>query len=150
MLVAQSCPTLCDPRNCSLPGSSVHGISQAKILEWVAISFSRDLSNPGTELGSPALQAEPPGKPSLEHIKLGQSFWRTKFVTIYQNLKYTFPLKENAIQEIYSPYKLIYMCRDLYTKITIVQNSKRLKSVSTGTRGRVPRGNRWQVQTMTV
>ena len=33
----QSCPTLCDPMDCSLPGSSVHGISQARILEWVAI-----------------------------------------------------------------------------------------------------------------
>ena len=42
--VAQSCPTLCDPVDGSLPGSSVHGILQARILEWVAISFSkRDL-----------------------------------------------------------------------------------------------------------
>ena len=41
MLVAQSCLTLCDPIDCSLPGSSVHGISQARILEWVAIPFSR-------------------------------------------------------------------------------------------------------------
>ena len=40
----------------SLPGSSVHGILQAKILEWVAISFSRDLSNPGIEPESPALR----------------------------------------------------------------------------------------------
>ena len=39
--VAQSCLTLCDPVNCSPPGSSVHGILQARILEWVAISFSR-------------------------------------------------------------------------------------------------------------
>ena len=38
--VAQSCPTLCDPVDCSPPGSSVHGILQARILEWVAISFS--------------------------------------------------------------------------------------------------------------
>ncbi|CAI9158321.1 unnamed protein product [Rangifer tarandus platyrhynchus] len=38
--VAQSCPTLCDPMDCSLPGSFVHGIFQARILEWVAISFS--------------------------------------------------------------------------------------------------------------
>ena len=36
----QSCPTLCDPRDSSLPGSSVHGIVQARVLEWVAISFS--------------------------------------------------------------------------------------------------------------
>ena len=40
--VTQSCPNLCDPVDCSLPGSSVHGILQARILEWVAISFSRD------------------------------------------------------------------------------------------------------------
>ena len=38
--VAQSCPALCDPMDCSPPGSSVHGILQARILEWVAISFS--------------------------------------------------------------------------------------------------------------
>ena len=38
--VAQSCPTLSDPMDCSLPGSSVHGILQARVLEWVAISFS--------------------------------------------------------------------------------------------------------------
>ena len=42
--VAQSCPTLCNPVDCSLPGSSIHGILQARILEWVAISFSRDSS----------------------------------------------------------------------------------------------------------
>ena len=57
VLVAQPCPTLCDPIDYSLPGSSVHGIFQAKILEWVAISFSRDLLNPGIEPRSPALQA---------------------------------------------------------------------------------------------
>ena len=41
IVVAQSCPTLCDPMDCSLPGSSIHGIFQARVLEWVAISFSR-------------------------------------------------------------------------------------------------------------
>ena len=45
-LCAQSCPTLCDPMDCSLPGFSVHGIFQAGILEWVAISFSRGSSWP--------------------------------------------------------------------------------------------------------
>ena len=44
--VAQSCPTLCDPTDCSLPGSSVRGIFQAGVLEWVAISFSRGSSWP--------------------------------------------------------------------------------------------------------
>ena len=42
--VAQSCPTLCDPTDCSLPGSSIRGVSQARILEWVAISSSRGSS----------------------------------------------------------------------------------------------------------
>ena len=42
----KSCLTLCDPVECSLPGSSVHGILQARILEWVAISFSRGSSRP--------------------------------------------------------------------------------------------------------
>ena len=44
--VAQSCPTLCNPMYCGLPGSSVPGILQARILEWVAISFSRGSSGP--------------------------------------------------------------------------------------------------------
>ena len=43
-LAAQLCLTLCDPLDCSPPGSSVHGISQAEVLEWVAISFSRGSS----------------------------------------------------------------------------------------------------------
>ena len=43
---AQSCPTLCDPLDCSPPGSSVHGILQARLLEWVAIYFSRGSSQP--------------------------------------------------------------------------------------------------------
>ena len=44
--VIQSCPTLCDHLDCSLPGSSVHGILQARILEWVVVSFSRGSSQP--------------------------------------------------------------------------------------------------------
>ena len=66
--VAQLCPTLCDPMDYSPPGSSIHGILQARILEWVAISFSRGSSWPRIEPRSPALQAdaltsEPSGKP---------------------------------------------------------------------------------------
>ena len=44
--VAQSCPTLSDPMDCGPPGSSIHGIFQARVLEWVAISFSRGSWNP--------------------------------------------------------------------------------------------------------
>ena len=59
----QLCPAHCNPTD-----YTVHEILQATVLEWVAVPFSRDLSNPGIELGSPELQvdsspAEPPGKP---------------------------------------------------------------------------------------
>ena len=53
--VAQSCLTLCNPMDCSPPGSSVHGILQTRILVWVAIPFSRGLSDPGIEPGFPVL-----------------------------------------------------------------------------------------------
>ena len=53
--VAQLCPTLCNHMDCSLPGSSVHGILQAEILEWIAVSFSRGLPNPGIKPRSSAL-----------------------------------------------------------------------------------------------
>ena len=68
VLVTWSCPTLCDPMDSSPPGSSVHGISQARILEWVAISFSRASSRPRDQTHVPCLAGgffttEPPGKP---------------------------------------------------------------------------------------
>ena len=64
--VAQSCPTLCELMDCSLPGSFVHRILQARILEWVAVPFSRGSSNPGMEPRSPALQTDSlPSKPSI-------------------------------------------------------------------------------------
>ena len=44
VLVTQSCPTLCSPMDCSLPGFSIHGILQARLLEWVAIPFYRGSS----------------------------------------------------------------------------------------------------------
>ena len=47
MLVTQSCPALCNPVDCSLLGYFAHGILQARILEWVSISFSRGSSQPG-------------------------------------------------------------------------------------------------------
>ena len=50
VLFAQLCLTLCDPMDCSPPGSSVHGILQARILEWVAITFSRGSFHPGMNL----------------------------------------------------------------------------------------------------
>ena len=59
-LVAQSCPTLCDPMDCSPPGSSVYGIIQARILEWVATPSSRESSQPRnrTQVRSPTFQVD--------------------------------------------------------------------------------------------
>ena len=57
VLVAKSCLTLCNPMDCSPPGSSVHGIFWTRILEWVAIPFSRGSSWPKDRTWSPALQA---------------------------------------------------------------------------------------------
>ena len=48
--VTQSCPTLGDPMDYSLPGSSIHGIFQARVLEWVAIAFSGLLASPAIKL----------------------------------------------------------------------------------------------------
>ena len=67
-LVAKPCPTLCDPMDCSLPGSSVHGISQARILEWVAIPFFRASSwsrdqTPISWIAGRFFTIEPLGKP---------------------------------------------------------------------------------------
>ena len=70
VLVAQSCLTLCHPMECRPPESSVHGILQARVLEWLPFPSPGDLPNTGIEAGSPALQAdslpsEPPRKPPL-------------------------------------------------------------------------------------
>ena len=70
-LVAESRLTLCDTMDCSLPGSAVHGISQARILEWVAISFSRVSSQPRDQICVSCLAGrffttEPPRKPVVD------------------------------------------------------------------------------------
>ena len=64
----KSCPTLCDPMDCSPTGTSVHGILQARILDGLSFPSPGDLPDLGIEPTSPALQAdalpsEPPGKP---------------------------------------------------------------------------------------
>ena len=75
---------------CSRPGFSVHGIFQARVLEWVAISSPADLPDPGIKPRSPALQAdtlpsEPPGKPKPESTESGV---QTYMGTIPLDLKF--------------------------------------------------------------
>ena len=88
--VAQSCPTLCFPVGCSLPGSSIQGIFQARVLEWVAISFSRGSSQPKIEPRSPTFQAgalpsEPPGKPYHTASPLHQKNTKTECPEKYKH-----------------------------------------------------------------
>ena len=82
------CLTLCDPTYCSLQGFSVHGTLQARILEWIAVSFFRGSSNPGVKPGAPALQAdslpsELPGKPLALNLSILLS--KLCFSHFYQN-----------------------------------------------------------------
>ena len=74
--VAQSCPTLCDPMDCT-----VHGVLQARILEWVAFTSPGDHPNPGIELRSPALQADSlPSEPQGKQKKDSEGcIWTTSF-----------------------------------------------------------------------
>ena len=70
----QLCPILCDPMDCSLPDSSVHGILQVRILEWVAMTSPGDLPDPGINPRSPALQEDSlPSEPSEKPKNTGMS-----------------------------------------------------------------------------
>ena len=69
--VAKSCLSLWDPMDCSLPGSSVHGISQVRILKWVAISFSRD--HPRSGIKSSLLHWQADSLPPSYHVSPGDS-----------------------------------------------------------------------------
>ena len=89
---AQSWPTLCDPTDCSPPGSSVHGIFQARILEWVAISFSKlwhggskSLTRDWTQASCLGSWRQPPEDPQGNPSVLSLSFF---FFTILRNVFY--------------------------------------------------------------
>ena len=123
-LMTQSRPTLCSPMDYSLPGSSVHGILQARILEWVAISSSRGASRLGMEPVSPVspalassfFTAEPPGKRgqtqapcigSVEHLPLDHQGSPKLYLLYFEcNLKITVPT--NNIMVLVYIYILFY------------------------------------------
>ena len=78
-LVAQLCPTLCNPMDSSSPSSSVHGILQARILEWVAVPCSRGSSQPRdstrvSQIASRSAPSEPQWKPNFNQISLDLSY----------------------------------------------------------------------------
>ena len=94
--------------DCSLPGFSIHGIFQARVLEWVAISFSRGSENPVIEPGSPALEAdaltsEPPGKPM------------TNLDSILKSRDITLPTKVQLVKAMVFPI-VMYRCESWTVK----------------------------------
>ena len=93
--------SLCDPMDCSSPGSSVHGILQARIPEWVVTGKEKDLPNPGIELSPPALAGrsfttEPPETPLWDHST--PIYWRTP-ISVSMTNKY---FKQENIQCLHS------------------------------------------------
>ena len=99
--VAQSCPTLCDPMDCSLPGFSIHGIFQARVLEWGGISFFRGSSWPRD-------------RTRVSHI-VGRCFtlWATREATnldsILKSRDITLPTKVHLVKAMVFPV-VMYGC----------------------------------------
>ena len=106
-LVPKSCLTLCDPMVCSLPGSSVQGICQVRILEWVVIPFSRDFANPRikpafSELAGGFFTTEPLGRPMISNLfsmegKSSIEYFHLFLITRYQTIR----------ERIFSIYNLL-------------------------------------------
>ena len=102
-LVVKSCPTLCNPMDCSPPGSSVRGILQARTLEWVPFPPPEDLPNPGIEPMSPSLASgffttEPSGKPIMVvHLSLIRVL--ASGIAPQRHSFFPFPMDEMSSQE---------------------------------------------------
>ena len=114
-LVTQSCLTLCDPMYYSPPGSSVHGIFQARILDWIATSFSGDLPDPEIEPGSPVLQADslPPKIPGKPYTDVCMQTYKYICINIYICIYiYTHITYYNNITVI--PLLSAYICQALF------------------------------------
>ena len=98
VLVIQLCPTLCDPTDCSPPGSSVRGILQARILKWVAIPSPGDLPDAGIEPRPLALQIlyHPWATPVSKLLTFtSSSKWKTMWKCLYLHYNSFFLVKRN-------------------------------------------------------
>ena len=84
VLVTESCLTLCDPTNCNPPGSSVHGILRARILEWVAIPFSRGSLPPRNRI-------------RVSTADFSQNHWRIHFWSLPQEAKSSPASRERSL-----------------------------------------------------
>ena len=115
------CPTLCDPMDYSLPG--IPGIFQARVLEWVAISWKQDLPDPGIKPRSPALQAdalppERPGKHIISYqngkILLVASSWKQPSWTLL-----SWPLAMSPLSSLIS---FLYFMGWFFLKLPFINN----------------------------
>ena len=108
-VVTKSCPTPCDPINCSLPDCSVHGILQARILKWVAISFSRDLPDPVMNLSLLLTWADslpltkPPFSPFLYYQLFDSALWNSGKVKEAEQSLYPTNKKQEAQKDPKTP-----------------------------------------------
>ena len=135
-ICAQSYPTLCNPKDCSPPGYSVHAIFQARILEWVAISYSRGSSRPGdwtsplsSALLVDSLPAKSSGKPGWGYTGFNVPYalfgalplqsWRCSSCW----LTYSEKLKKNTMLETYNLqlYSHTSKFMNMQAKYTIIQ-----------------------------
>ena len=108
VLVTQLCPTLCDPMDFSPPGSSVHGILQAKILEWVAISFSK-VSFSSSSLVAKLCPTLATPQTIACHIPLSMGFSRQEY---WSELPFSSPVKvvdQQYIKLVEQSSKIIYI-----------------------------------------
>ena len=125
-LVTQSYLTLCHPMDCRLPGSSVHGIFQARVLSGLPFPSPGDLLNPGIELRSPALQSdslpsEPTGKPPSSALWLANQWW-------YQFWCW-WRFRQSKLQLMYQPIHLSFLCL-LFREVAIAHSICRLSTGS--------------------
>ena len=111
VLVTQLCLTLCNPVDCSLLVSSVHGILQARILEWFSLPSPENLPDPGIEPRFPTLQAESLLSEPLGHIHLWVSLlWPSCFILSrpMSNCPLLFP---GSIVDTFQPWReVIFYC----------------------------------------
>ena len=142
-LVAKSCPTLLGLLDCSPPGSSVHGISQARILEWITISFSRGSSplrdwTPVSCIAGGSLPTEPPGNPYTKSNSEIPNWTRRKMIysekweiSSQNELYIVFSFRRNIVT-LTCEYNFIFRCSSIasritaWTRITVVETGKEL------------------------
>ena len=126
VLVAQSRPTLCDSLDCRPPGFSVNGISQARVLEWIAISFPVGSSGPRDRIDicitGEFFTTEPPGKPKCSELRFRKKkasvcarWWGESFLCIVVELNESIYVKHSSLCLAYSSscYSVTQSCSTL-------------------------------------